>query len=114
MKGFLLKPKKGVNIKSVKAGLESLLGKGHAFFVNGSGVKNMDVMIHEGVMDKVMVYKVTVYFPKKGTVAIISEPSYHRLLNPATEKPVVPKSLDKYLADIVECTVEAEQYGAQG
>jgi len=114
MKGFFLEHKKDVNMDSVKTGLESLLGKGHTVFVDGYGVKNMDVMINEGAMDKAGVYRVTVYFPKKGTVAIISEPHCHILLNPATKKPIVPKSLDTYLADIEECKIEAIQYGAQG
>jgi hypothetical protein len=114
MKGFLLQPKKDISLETVKAGLESLLGKGHTIFVNGSRIKNIEIMIKEGVIDKVGIYKVTVYFPKEGTVAIISEPHYTKLLNPATEKPVVPKSLDMYLADIAECRVEAVQYGAQG
>jgi hypothetical protein len=111
IKGFVLEMKKGVEISTIKSKLEELVGEKNVVICS-KRTKEVSLLNNMG---KLEIYRVNIECPDDTeNVALIRDPYFSKLINPATEEAVVPKVLKPYLDRVIECYVDSEIHGAQG
>jgi len=114
VKGFVLKPQEGIDIDKIKDRLSEIIEEGYLNYVEATRMPYCDIHMLKNKHGRVDIHNVEIDLPEIGLIVLISDPEYHKLINPSTEEPSIPKKLKDYLLGIEECKIRTILHGAQG